>query len=171
MLKYLGVNFRSVLKVAAYACLLFVLYILQSMVFPYFKTLGTKPLIIPVAVMCLALFEGPVKAGIFGVFAGIFCDFSFNQPAIQFTVFMTVMGLAAGYLFQTVLATGFPSFCACTAVALVICALVQSFGLVFYSGADILAVLKGIILKTGYSIIFTFPIYLIVKWINRMDKD
>lgn len=77
----------------------------------------------------------------------------------------------SGYLFQTVLATGFPSFCACTAVALVICALVQSFGLVFYSGADILAVLKGVILQTGYSIIFTFPIYLIVKWINRMDKD
>lgn len=170
-MKRLGISGKSILKVLEYAGLLFLLYILQAMVFPYIKIFGVKPLILPVAIMCAALFEDYLTCGVIGLCAGILCDMSFNQPALQFTVFMTILGLCAGYLFETVLSTSFLSFFTCTVAALFICAVIQSFGIVVYNGAEITAVLKTAVIQTLYSAIFTFPLYYIIRGISRTSIE
>ena len=166
----LGISGKSVLKALAYFGLLLLLYILQAMVFPYIKVFGVKPLILPVAVMCVSLFDGYLRGGLFGLAAGMLCDLSFNQPILQFTIFMTALGLVAGYLFDTVMSTGFLAFLMCTAGALVVCAVIQWFPLVVYNGTDFLAVLKVTAIQTVYSAIFTFPLYYIVRNISRISR-
>ena len=56
-MKKLGLSWKSVIKAAVYGALLIVLYVLQSMIFPRLSIFGIKPLILPVAVMCVSLFE------------------------------------------------------------------------------------------------------------------
>ena len=104
--------------------------------------------------------------GIVGLAAGILCDMSFNQPALQFTIFMTALGFAAGYLFETVLSTSFTSFLICTTAALFVCAVIQFFGIVVYNGADILSVLKTAVIQTVYSAVFIVPLYYVVRRIS-----
>ena len=88
---------------------LLILYVLQATVFTSLPLFGVKPLILPVAVVGVALFEGSTKGGVFGLFAGMLCDLSFNQPTVQFTLMLTVLGILAGLVCDTVLARGFPS--------------------------------------------------------------
>ena len=170
-MKKLGLSWKSVIKAAVYGALLIVLYVLQSMIFPRLSIFGIKPLILPVAVMCVSLFEGPIRGGIFGIFAGILCDLSFNQTVMQFTIFMTILGITAGYLFDTVLSTGFPSFLMCTGISLLICAAVQAFGIVFYNGAEILTVLIVAVGQMLYSLVFTFPLYYLVRAVRRISRN
>ena len=166
MLKRLGIDGKGIMKVLKYAGLLFLLYILQAAVFTHIRLFGVKPLILPVAIMCAALFEGMTAGGIVGLAAGILCDMSFNQPALQFTIFMTALGFAAGYLFETVLSTSFTSFLICTTAALFVCAVIQFFGIVVYNGADILSVLKTAVIQTVYSAVFIVPLYYVVRRIS-----
>ena len=167
MLKRLGINGKGILKVLEYAGLLLLLYILQATVFTHIRIFGVKPLILPVAIMCAALFDGMTTAGMVGLAAGVLCDLSFNQPALQFTIFMTALGIAAGYLFETVISTSFTSFLICTTAALFVCAVIQFFGIVVYNGAEILPVLKTAVIQTVYSAIFVLPLYYIVRGISR----
>lgn len=161
--KKLGFSFKGVEKVLFYALLLFGLYILQAMIFTHLPIFGVKPLLLPVAVMCVALFEGTAGGGAFGLFAGILCDMSFNQPAIQFTLFLTLLGLSAGYLFDTVLSTSMPAFIVCTVISLVISAAVQAFPTIVYGNADMLTVLQVMLIQTLYSSLFTLPLYYLIR--------
>ena len=170
IVKRLGISGRSFLKMLAYFGFLILLYILQAMVFPYLTIFGVKPLILPVAVMCASLFDGSVRGGVFGLGAGMLCDLSFNQPAIQFTLLLTVLGLTAGYLFNTVMSTGFPAFLICTAAALFICAMVQAFPIMVYQGAEFLPVLRVTAIQTLYSSVFTVPLYYTVRSISRISR-
>lgn len=170
-MKKFGINGKSAVKAVSYGLLLIVLYALQAMVFPYLKIFGIKPLILPVAVMCVSLFEGSARGGLFGLFAGILCDLSFNQPILQFTIFLTIFGVVAGYLFDTVMSTSFPAFLICTGIALMVCACVQAFRIVFYNGAEILAVLSVAVGQMLYSSLFTFPLYYLVRAIRRISRD
>ena len=53
---------------------LLILYVLQATVFTSLPLFGVKPLILPVAVVGVALFEGSTKGGVFGLFAGQSAD-------------------------------------------------------------------------------------------------
>lgn len=170
-MKKAGVYSRSFVKAVAYALSLYILYILQAMIFPHIKLFGMKPIILPVAVMAVAACEGAIRGGMYGLLAGILCDMSFDNPALQFTIFMTAMGLGAGYLFETMLENGILPFALCTTVALLLCAVIQSFSLLVYHGADIMAVLRTYLIQTGYSAVFIVPLYYIIRQINRITKQ
>lgn len=171
MLKQMGINIKAVLRAAAYGAVLFAAYVMQGMIFPNFPIFGAKPLIIPVLVMCAALFEGEIKAGIIGLFAGILCDFTMNQTVLQFTLFMTILGLGAGYLFETVLSTGYRAFMMCTAIALFICGIIQAFPLMLYYGAAAGSVLRTVLVQTIYSMLFAPLAYPIMKAVSKIGTD
>ena len=62
------------------------IYIFQSMVFTYIPIDGIVPILLPIAVVGIATFEGASQAGGYGLLAGMLCDVSFNQPVIIMTV-------------------------------------------------------------------------------------
>jgi len=170
-LRLLGFTREKLKKIAMYWLLIFGIYILQGIVMPNLKIFGTMPLIFPVAVMCVALLEGSVSGGVFGLFSGIACDFSFNQPAVQFTLLLTVLGLCAGYMFDTVLSTATPAFVICTALSVMLCAIVQAFPLIVDGSADVLSALLVGIAQTLYSSLFTLPLYYLIRGIADMGRD
>ncbi len=94
---------RKIMKFAIYALIVFAAYIIQTTpgLFDFF---GITPLLVLPACICIAVFEGEFAGGLFGFFAGIFCDsaaetvFGFN--ALLFLVLCVFAGLLTIYVFR-----------------------------------------------------------------------
>jgi hypothetical protein len=151
----------------AHFIFIIVIYIFQSMVFTYIPIHGVFPVLLPIAVVGVATFEGSSRGGGYGLLAGMLCDVSFNQPVMVMTVVLTVIGIVVGVLSETVMARGFPTFFLSCFGALVLTSLISMFSLVFFSNVEISSLIQTGVTQTLYSLIFTLPIYPIVRSLGR----
>jgi rod shape-determining protein MreD len=151
----------------AHVLFIIVIYIIQSMVFTYIPVSGFFPVLLPIAVVGIATFEGSSRGGGYGLLAGMLCDVSFNQPVLVMTVVLTAVGIVVGVLSETIMARGFPTFFLCCFSALVLTSFVSMFSLIFFSDVGFSALIRTGVLQTLYSVIFTLPIYPIVRSLGR----
>ena len=134
---------------------------------------GLVPLLLPVATIGIALYEGRDIGGIFGLFAGILCDISFNQPVGVFTVLLTISGLVVGTLADIVILRGFVTFYISSTAILIVSAIVQLFPIMLIPESappftDLMAI---VIQQTIYSLVFALPIWFFVRALGkRADK-
>lgn len=150
-----------------HALLLMIVYVFQGMIFPYFRLFGFAPLLLPIASTGVSVYEGRYTGGIVGIFAGILCDVSFNNPAGVFTVTLTIAGLLTGALADTVMTRSFATFVICSAAVLTLCAVIQVFPLLFFRSVPLQLLLATAIRQTVYSIIFVFPIWFFVRALGK----
>jgi len=138
-------------------------FVFQGMIFPYLRLAGLAPLLLPIASTGVAVYEGRVAGGVMGIFSGIFCDVSFNEPTGVFTVLLTFTGLFIGTLADTVITRGFATyFLSCVAV-LSISAFVQMFPIMFFEGVPPAQLMATALWQTVYSLIFSIPIWFSVR--------
>jgi rod shape-determining protein MreD len=156
-----------IITILLHALLLMAIYIFQGMVFPYLRIAGLAPLLLPVVSTGIAIYEGRFAGGINGIFAGILCDISFNEPVGVFTVVLTFTGLLIGTLADTVIMRGFVTFFLSSAAVLVIAAVIQMFPLVFFEGVPPQQLMPTALWQTVYSLAFTFPIWFFVRALGK----
>ena len=160
MKKWYLANSRSrVVSIILHTLLILGAYVFQRMIFPYLRLYGLVPLLLPLASTGIAVYEGRDAGGIAGLFAGILCDVSFNEPTGVFTVLLTFLGLLAGMLTDSLIKRGFASFFLCSVAVLVVCAFAQMFTLLFFERVPPRALLMTALWQTAYSLIFVFPIW------------
>lgn len=154
-----------VVTILLHALLLIVVYVFQGMIFPHLRLYGYAPLLLPVAATGVAVYEGRYTGGIIGIFAGLLCDISMNEPVGLFTVLLTLTGLVAGALADTVLTRGFATYLTCCAGVLVLSALAQVFGLLLLntSRLSLQPLISTAIRQTIYSLIYALPIWFPVR--------
>jgi len=158
-----------IISILLHALLLMVVYVFQGMIFPFMRLNGLVPLLLPVASTGIALYEGRDTGGVAGLFAGILCDISFNQPAGVFTVLLTLTGLVVGTLADTVVLSGFVTYYISCAAVLVISAFIQMFPLLLlpdYS-ISILSLVPVAIQQTIYSLVLALPIWFFVRALGK----
>jgi len=163
-------NKRELLiSILLHALLLMGVYVFQGMIFPFMRFNGLVPLLLPIASTGIALYEGRDTGGIAGLFAGVLCDVSFNQPAGVFTVLLTLTGLIVGTLADTVVLRGFVTYYISCAAVLVISALTQMFLLIILPeyNVSLLSLIPVAIQQTIYSLIFAFPIWFFISSLGR----
>ena len=151
----------------AHVLFVIIIYIFQSTVFTYIPIDGIVPVLLPTAVVGIAMFEGSSSGGGYGLLAGMLCDISFNQPVIIMTVVLTLVGIFVGILSETIMARGFPTFFLCCLAALILTSFASMFSLLFFSGVDFSALFKIGVKQTLYSMIFIVPIYFFVRTIGQ----
>ena len=157
------------ISIFLHALLLVAVYVLQGVILPFMRLNGLVPLLLPIAGAGVALYEGRDTGGIVGLFAGILCDVSFNQPAGSFTVLLTLTGLIIGTLADTVILRGFVTYyLSCTAV-LIISAFVQMFPLVIspFQNIPVQSLISTAIQQTIYSLVFALPIWFFVRALGK----
>jgi hypothetical protein len=160
---------KSFWKGLRYAVFLLLLYILQGLVFSHFKIFGYVPMLFSTAVVGVALYDTLTTAATFGLFAGILCDVSANETAALFTVLFTVLAVVVKLLSESVLTRSPVTFCAASLAALLLCAFVQMFYLLFFVGADGDSLMKTAGAQTLISLIFLLPIYPAVRFLSRQN--
>jgi len=163
-----------VISILFHAMLLTTAYVFQGVIFPFMRLGGLVPLLLPVTATGIALYEGRYTGGIAGLFAGILCDISFNQPVGVFTVFLTLTGLIVGTMADTVILRGFVTYyISCTAV-LIVSAFIQMIPLMIRPSPNNIPVnilIPTAIQQTIYSLVLALPIWFFVRALgNWTDK-
>jgi len=159
---------RIILRALIHTVLLALLFVLQGVVFSRLRILGIAPLILPLAVIGIGLFEGPTWGGLFGLAAGVLSDSALFGTTVLFTVILTCLGMGVGLLSSYLLSRGFPSFFLCSIAALFAIAFFQMFGLLVYRGESPLALIRVAVLQTSYSLFFVLPIYYLTRYLGRV---
>ena len=154
-------------SIVLHAVLLMSVYLLQSIFFPYLKFFGLVPLLLPIVSTGVAVYQGRVAGGIAGLFAGILCDISFNQPTGFFTVLLTFTGLFVGILADTVIARGLATYSISCLAVLVLSALAQMLPLLVFENVPLRPLLTLALRQTVYSLIFAFPIWFFVRALGK----
>ena len=163
---------NRMIRAMIHAAVLTVLYVLQTMVFahPHMRIWGIAPLILPLAVVGVGLFEGPSWGGAYGLAAGVLCDIAFLNTTVLFTILLTALGMGVGLLSSYLLSRGFPSYLLCSAAALTVIAFFQMFTLLIYLGESPLALLRVALLQSLYSFLFVLPLYYLARALGRRAK-
>ena len=156
-----------IISILLHALLLILVYIFQSMIFPFIRLLGLAPLLLPIVSTGVAVYEGRDAGGITGLFAGIFCDISFNEPVGLFTVLLTITGLLIGTLADTTITRGFVTYLLCCAAVLSASAIAQIVPFLFIRNAPIQPLISTAIQQTIYSLVFTLPIWFFVRALGK----
>ena len=142
-----------------HALFLLAMYVVQAFILPYIRVLPSIPLILPLAAVGVAMFEGGGRGAVAGLFAGALCDISMNQPIAQFTLLLTFICLVICVLSAQILAQGFFSYFTLCVGTLVVCAFLQMFTLLFFEGVAPQLLLWEALGQSAVSLPFTVPIY------------
>jgi len=156
-----------IVSILLHALLLLVVYVFQGMIFPYMRLGRLVPLLLPIAATGVAVYEGRYAGGVTGLFAGILCDISFNDPVGVFTVLLTMTGLLVGALADAVITRGFVTYYLSCAVVLMLSAFVQMFPLLFFENVPPGPLLETAFRQTVYSLVMAFPIWFFVRALGK----
>lgn len=158
-------------RILVHILFLFVLYILQTSVFSHIRVFGVYPLILPLAVVGIGLFEGGFQGGIWGIVAGILCDLSIADSSFLFTVSLTIIGFFTGFFSEFILTRGFPTFFLISVLTLALLAFLQMFRFLFFDGVSLDVLGPVAFYQTLYSAFFIIPIYYPVKRVTRKTRS
>jgi len=156
-----------IISISLNALLLLMVFVFQGMVFPYIRIAGLSPLLLPLVGTGIAVHEGRVAGGIAGIFAGMLCDLSLNEPVGLFTVLLTFTGLVIGTLADCAVTRGFVTYFLFCAAVLALSAFIQMFHLLYFGNIAISQLMPTAIWQTAYSLIFAFPIWFFIKAIGK----
>lgn len=160
------INFEKVRKAALYSVLLLVTLLLQNTVFSRIAPLGVHALFVPLLVVGVAIFEGSMSGGVFGLVTGFFLDMDMDYT-VFFVVLLPTVGYLAGILAEHFINRRFFSFFFLSAAVLVITALLQMFKPLFILGSDLPPLLLTGLLQTLWSLPFTIPLYFPCRAVAR----
>jgi len=138
-------------------------YVFQGMIFTSLRLFGFVPLLLPIISTGIAVYEGSVTGGIVGIFAGVLCDVSFNEPVGVFTVLLTLTGLIVGTLADTVMTRGFATYFTCCVAVLLLSAFVQLFPLWLFVRIPLQDLGATALRQTLYSLVFTLPLWFFAR--------
>lgn len=158
---------QNVKRVLLHVILLLVLYILQTSVFTRFRLFGVYPMLLPLAVVGIGLFEDGLWGGIWGIAAGVLCDISIADSFFMFTVTLAVIGFFSGFFSEFILARGFPSFFVLSLISLVLIAFLQMFKYLVFYRISFMVLSKVALFQILYSALFIIPVYYPVRRITR----
>ena len=156
-----------IITILLHAALLIVVYVFQGMVFTSLRLFGYVPLLLPIAGTGVAVYEGRYTGGVVGIFAGILCDVSFNEPAGVFTILLTLTGLFVGYIADTIMTRSFFTFVVSCAFVLAVSTFAQMFELLFFVRTSIQPLISTALRQNAYSLLFTLPIWFSVRSLGK----
>lgn len=166
------IDLSKLRRAIVYAVTLTVVLTLQNLIIGRIPFFGVRALMVPAAVVAVALFEGGLWGGIFGLAAGYFMDMAYADHLVLFTILLPTAGFFAGALGKYMLHKGFVSFMALALVTLATAAFLQMFRFLFFLNEDTRTfralylgahsawpVLRTGLLQVVWSLVWSIPVY------------
>ncbi len=163
------INIQRVRRAFVYFGFILAALLVQNSILDKITILGVKAMFLPVVAVAIGFFEGGIWGVIFGLVLGMFTDISLGESAVLFTVFMPLMGFAAGTLTTFFLTKRFFAFFIISFCALVLAAVLESFGIIVFSETDNIKVLITAGLQVLWSVPMIFIVYYPAKYLAALD--
>lgn len=100
-------NYRRVIMWAVYGLFFLFILLLQTVVLGDMRLGGAKLNLLPVALICVTVYNGHEAGGLFGLLAGFFWACAGGQDGALAMVTFTVCGILSGWLCDTLFARRF----------------------------------------------------------------
>ena len=156
---------KSILWIAYGLCTLLLL-VMQTGFFNRFTFKGAGPLIIPVCVGIVAVYEGGVPAAVFGICCG-FCLDSLSSGSIwAYTFFLAAAGWCVG---ETASYTSRGALLSCIVWSFAVLVTIAVCEVVYYGilGGALNVSVRLAVVQTLYSLLFSIPLCYIFRIIHR----
>lgn len=163
------INLQRVRRAFVYFGFILAALLVQNSILDKITILGVRAMFLPVVAVAIGFFEGGVWGVAFGLLLGLFTDMSFGDGGVLFTIYMPIMGFAAGSLTSFFLTKRFVAFFIISAAALVFTAVFQSFGLLVFSETNPVPVLITGGLQILWSIPMIFAVFYPCKALSELD--
>ena len=85
-----------IIKWGVYTLALVPVWILELYVLSRYPLFGVKPMLLPLAVVAVAVLEGSTAGGGFGLFVGVLCDACYHDTFGGMTLGLCLVGVCAG---------------------------------------------------------------------------
>lgn len=160
-------------KWVSYGALLIVIFVINTTIIDWIKIFSIKPNLIIALVVCVAIFENYLTGGIFGLFAGYFCDVLSSKVIGPGVIGLLVCGFAIGYLCRMVLQKSLINALWLTAFSSIVYNTILYFTM--YARLNLyevfIAFFNIIIPEAVYTTLFVFLFYFLAKKINSILKE
>ena len=155
------------IKWSVYALALLPVWFLEAYVLNRFPVFGVAPMLLPLAVICVAVLEGATAGGGFGLAVGILCDAAYFNTDGAMTLGICILGVLAGVLAQYALRQDLVGCLLCSFGGLILIDLTRIGVRLFLGQTDLAAMLAVAVPEVLWSMLFVFPVYLLFLWVYR----
>lgn len=150
-----------IVKWSHYGAVTLLLFFLERCVFSRLPIAGVVPMLIPLAVVMVAAFEGSSAGAVFGLVTGAVCVISFAGTSPWLILAFTCIGLLCGITTQYAISPSLSGCLFCAALTLTLTDLLRIFSLALFRNASLLPLLKIAVPEILYSLVLALPVYLL----------
>ncbi len=156
----------AIQKWCAYAGGLLLILFLEQGILHHISLRGAVPLLVPVMVAMVAMFEGALPGSCFGLAAGALGMFAYYRAGPVMPLCLAVAGMACGAFIPKVMGCSLWSGYLCSALALLITECFQILAQMVLGGGGQITVLLRLAAWEGlYSLALTIVVYFPARWI------
>lgn len=142
-------------------------WLMETTVFNRLPFFGIIPVLLPLAAVAAALFEGARSGAVYGLCLGVVADAIYPGPPGGMILALAVIGWLTGVLGQYRVRQTYVGYLLCSAVGMLLLEVGHVLtGLVTRLGPAP-ALLKTAAMEAGWSLVFTLPIFGLYKLIFR----
>jgi hypothetical protein len=154
-------------KWGVYGVVLLLLLLLETVLLTRFPVAGVCPMLFPLAVVAVGLFESPLAGAVFGVATGLLHGaFCYENGSFLFFG-LALAGFLTAMLSGRVLKRGFLSYLLCSLGGMVLLDGGRILFLLLEGERAVGAMLRVAALEIAYSLLFTVPVYLLIRAVFR----
>lgn len=150
-----------------YTLALIPVWLLDEFVLNRIPVFGVVPMLLPLAVVAVAVLEGASGGAGFGLGVGLLGTAVYYHTGGGFVVLMTLLGLGTGLLTQYVLRQDFLGCLLCSALSLGILDVTRILPRLLYQRESLEAMLRVAGGEILWSLVFTPLVYAIFLWVFR----
>ena len=156
-------------KWSVYALGLLPVWLLDAYILPRFPLWGVIPMLLPSAVVAVAVLEGAYAGTCFGMSVGLLWELSYAGGFGGLVLFLALLGLAAGALSQYALSQSLPGCLLCTAGILFLLDSIRVLRGIITDAATLGPLLAVAVTECFLSLLWTPLIYLLFRAVfNRV---
>ena len=160
-----------IIKWGVYTLALVPVWILELYVLSRYPLFGVKPMLLPLAVVAVAVLEGSTAGGGFGLFVGVLCDACYHDTFGGMTLGLCLVGVCAGAVSRYALRQNLLGCLLCSLGGLLLVDGARVLVRLFWQTAPLDALLRVALPEVFVSLLIVFPVYALELWVfKRVPK-
>ena len=163
----MGRSNANFIKWVSYAAAFLFLFFFESCLLNRFPVQHATPVLAPLVVTAVALFEGPVGGAGFGLAAGLFCSAVCYRSGLMAVPVFTLIGALSGATRTQRIGRSLFGCAICALGGLAILELARFANVALLHGSAPRAMLRIAVPELVYSMVFLVPVYLIIRTVYR----
>lgn len=165
-------NHANLIKWFSYSVAFLFIFFFESCVFNRFPAFGAIPMMAPLVVVAVALFEGSINGALFGLAVGFFCSAIYYRGGLLMIPLLTIIGACTGATIKQKIGRSLFGCAICGLGGMALLELAHMSYRLLFQGTSLSVLVQVALPELLYSMVFLIPIYLLIRTVyHRVRTD